>query len=99
MIKFKYNDKIYQTKDLDKKLSQMNLTKDDIELLEDKVEEIESIPLHYLFNTRNGHVMVGIQSLEEIKKDTFIKQYDWEEWIEITKEQHDEYYRTGLLRG
>lgn len=40
-MKFKYNNKIYETPNLEKKLKRMNLTLDDIEIIPDIVKQID----------------------------------------------------------
>jgi inorganic pyrophosphatase/exopolyphosphatase len=61
---FKYQDKIYKTSNLDKKLKRMKLTLTDIELIDKPVKvdndnEINGIIKHH-FRLPNGHTITSI---------------------------------------
>ena len=41
-MKFKYNNKIYETPNLEKKLKRMKLTLDDVQIVQDDFKEVEN---------------------------------------------------------
>ena len=62
MTKFKYNNRIYNPSDLDKKLKKLGITRSDIEIIEDTTikEELDtSITKHY-FILPNGYTVTSI---------------------------------------
>ena len=62
MTKFKYNNRIYNPSDLDKKLKKLGITRSDIEIIEDTTikEELDiSITKHH-FRLPNGYTITSI---------------------------------------
>lgn len=60
MVKFKYNNKVYETPNLEKKLRRLKITIDDIEILEDNIpiieeDDIEEVKLYHFINKDNGY--------------------------------------------
>lgn len=68
MVKFKYNNKVYQTKNLETKLKCLGITENEIEILNDSNKEPEEgiSKRYYYRNINNGHVLISIfPELEE----------------------------------
>lgn len=61
-MKFKYNGRIYNPVNLEKKLKKMGITVNDIEFIpeEKEPEEYDNIKLYYFKNIVNGHTMTSI---------------------------------------
>ncbi len=80
MVKFKYNNKVYNPVDLEKKLKKLGITIDDIEIIEDVKEEetsIEKIKLFHFRNRLTGHTITSIyDNLDDIKDRINIEDYD-----------------------
>lgn len=79
IIKFKYNGKIWNPKNPEKKLKQLGITWDDVEIIEDlpKEEKIEmtNTKLYHFKNKNNGYV---ISSIYPELGDYFSDKEDWE---------------------
>lgn len=64
MMKFKYNNRIYNPSDLDKKLKKLGITRSDIEIIEDTTikdndNEDNGITKHH-FILSNGYIVTSI---------------------------------------
>lgn len=78
MTKFKYNNRIYNPSDLDKKLKKLGITRSDIEIIEDTTikEELDtSIPKHH-FILPNGYTVTSIYNNLDDLGITDYKQID-----------------------
>ena len=68
-MKFKYNGRIYNPVNTEKKLKKMGITMDDIEIIkEDSVKEpapSSDVKLFYYYNPSNGHSRCSIYELNE----------------------------------
>ena len=84
MIQFKYNDKIYDTSDLEKKLKKMNITINDIVIIEKQPDKIENNGIKkFYFKNKNkdskefGFVVCSIFStLERLGSEIEINDYE-----------------------
>ena len=60
-MKFKYNGRIYNPSNLEKKLKKLGITLDDVEIIEDAVKkeeptaEISTVELYYFINRDTGY--------------------------------------------
>lgn len=76
MKSFKYNGKIWSPKNPEKKLKQLGITWDDVELIEvqekKKIieEEKDNIKLYYFINPENNYSITSIH--KECKEDGYI---------------------------
>ena len=78
MTKFKYNNRIYNPSDLDKKLKKLGITYSDIEIIEDttiKEEPDTSITKHH-FVLPNGYTVTSIYNNLDNLGITDYKQID-----------------------
>ena len=75
MISFKYNGKIWNPKNPEKKLKQLGITWDDVEVIENvkeevKEEEYNNTKLYYFYNKKDGTSIASIYpTLEEYIKN------------------------------
>ena len=62
MTKFKYNNRIYNPSDLDKKLKKLGITRSDIEIIEDTTikEELDTFITKHHFILPNGYTVTSI---------------------------------------
>lgn len=62
MTKFKYNNRIYNPSDLDKKLKKLGITRSDIEIIEDTTskEELDTSITKHHFVLPNGYTVTSI---------------------------------------
>lgn len=62
MTKFKYNNRIYNPSDLDKKLKKLGITRSDIEIIEDTTikEELDTSIIKHHFVLPNGYTVTSI---------------------------------------
>lgn len=65
IIKFKYNNKIWSPKNPEKKLKQLGITWDDVEIIENTVKkeepiEYQDIKLYYFINPKTGWSITSI---------------------------------------
>ena len=65
MVRFKYNDKEYETPNLEKKLRRMKISKEDIELLlpskkEKEKEEKDEVIKYHFRNIKTGYTITTI---------------------------------------
>ena len=62
MTKFKYNNRIYNPSDLDKKLKKLGITRSDIEIIEDTTikEELDTSITKHHFVLSNGYTVTSI---------------------------------------
>lgn len=62
MTKFKYNNRIYNPSDLDKKLKKLGITRSDIEIIEDITikEELDTSITKHHFVLPNGYTVTSI---------------------------------------
>ncbi len=62
MTKFKYNNRIYNPSDLDKKLKKLGITRSDIEIIEDTTikEELNTSITKHHFRLPNGYTITSI---------------------------------------
>ena len=82
-IKFKYNGKVWNPKNPEKKLKQLGITWDDVEIVEDspkeeKQIEMNDIKLYHFKNEKTGHTLVSIYPelcgyIEDKENWTFVK--------------------------
>lgn len=81
IITFKYNNKIYDTPNLEKKLKRMKITINDIEIIDDipkkEIEEDTYFKKYYYKNIKTGYTIVSIYP--ELPK--WIENKD--EWINV----------------
>ena len=79
-MKFKYNGRIYNPVNVEKKLKKMGITMDDIEIIPEEIKEVkyEDDTITYLFIDRvNGKRIVSIyDNLDDLKD--FINVNDYE---------------------
>lgn len=79
MITFKYKNKQYTTNNLEKKLSKLGITKDEIEVMGIKKEEPidTSITKYYFRNRKDKSVIVSIcPTLDHLSSYINIKDYE-----------------------
>lgn len=85
---FKYNGKIWNPKNPEKKLKQLGITWDDVEIIENKTKEEKPVEmmntrLYYFRNPKTGYTISSIYpTLDNIKKD--IKDLDDYKLVKIT---------------
>lgn len=82
-ITFKYNGKIWNPKNPEKKLKQLGITWDDVEIIEDSPKEEKQIEmmdtkLYHFKNLKTGHTLVSIYPelgdyIEDKENWTFVK--------------------------
>ena len=80
---FKYNGKIWNPKNPEKKLKQLGITWDDVEIIEEqkkekKIEYEDPNRLYYYINKKTGWTLSSIySSIEEMKKHDVAKNKQW----------------------
>ena len=80
---FKYNGKIWKPKNPEKKLKQLGITWDDVEIIEEpKKQEIieyeDPNRLYYYINKKTGRTLSSIySSIEEMKAHDVAKNKQW----------------------
>lgn len=61
---FKYNGKLYRPKNPEKKLKQLGITLDDVEIInedfKEETEEMSDIPKYYFINKKTGYSITSI---------------------------------------
>lgn len=81
-MKFKYNGKIYNPSNLEKKLAKLNITINDIELLEDKPKDIiidDNIKLYTFRNKKDNSIIKSIYpNLSNLEEFINVNDYDLE---------------------
>ena len=79
-MKFKYNGRIYNPVNVEKKLKKMGITMDDIEIIPEEVKKIEEVDdtVTYLFiDKNNGKKIISIyDSLDNLKDIVNVKDYE-----------------------
>ena len=79
-MKFKYNGRIYNPVNVEKKLKKMGITMDDIEIIPEEIKEIkyEDDTITYLFIDRvNGKRIVSIyDNLDDLKDLINVNDYE-----------------------
>ena len=79
-MKFKYNGRIYNPVNVEKKLKKMGITMDDIEIIPEEIKEVkyEDDTITYLFIDRvNGKRIVSIyDSLDDLKDLINVNDYE-----------------------
>lgn len=78
MTKFKYNNRIYNPSDLDKKLKKLGITRSDIEIIEDITikEELDTSITKHHFILPNGYTVTSIYNNLDNLGITNYKQID-----------------------
>ena len=78
MTKFKYNNRIYNPSDLDKKLKKLGITRSDIEIIEDTTikEELDTSITKHHFILPNGYTVTSIYDKLDNLGITDYKQID-----------------------
>lgn len=78
MTKFKYNNRIYNPSDLDKKLKKLGITRSDIEIIEDITikEELDTSITKHHFVLPNGYTVTSIYNNLDNLGITDYKQID-----------------------
>lgn len=81
-IKFKYNGKIWNPKNPEKKLKQLGITWDDVEIIENQIKEEKKIeymnPKLYEFrNRKTGEIILSIYDNLDLQMK-FLNTDDWE---------------------
>ena len=80
---FKYNGKIWNPKNPEKKLKQLGITWDDVEIIEEqkkekKIEYEDPNRLYYFINKKTGETISSIySSIEEMKAHDVAKNKQW----------------------
>lgn len=68
-MKFKYNGRIYNPVNVEKKLKKMGLTTDDVEFIKEDFTEssplVSDVKLFYYYNPSNGYSKCSIYELNE----------------------------------
>lgn len=82
-ITFKYNGKIWNPKNPEKKLKQLGITWDDVEVIqetskEEKQIEMNDIRMYYFKNSKTGHTIVSIYPNLDHLKNYVIDKNDYE---------------------
>lgn len=81
-MKFKYNGKIYNPSNLEKKLAKLNITINDIELLEDKSKDIiinDNIKLYTFRSKKDNSIIKSIYpNLSNLEEFINVNDYDLE---------------------
>ena len=79
-MKFKYNGRIYNPVNVEKKLKKMGITMDDIEIIPEEIKEVkyEDDTITYLFIDRvNGKRIVSIyDNLDDLKDLINVNDYE-----------------------
>ena len=79
-MKFKYNGRIYNPVNVEKKLKKMGITMDDIEIIPEEIKEVkyEDDTITYLFIDRvNGKRIVSIyDNLDNLKDIVNVNDYE-----------------------
>ena len=79
-MKFKYNGRIYNPVNVEKKLKKMGITMDDIEIIPEEIKEVkyEDDTITYLFIDRvNGRRIVSIyDNLDDLKDLINVNDYE-----------------------
>lgn len=78
-MKFKYNGRIYNPVNLEKKLKKMGITLNDIEIIPDKKEEVEydNVLLYKWRNKKDGSTIHSIyDNLDKVKHIINIDDYE-----------------------
>lgn len=79
-MKFKYNGRIYNPVNVEKKLKKMGITMDDIEIIPEEIKEVkyEDDTITYLFIDRvNGKQIVSIyDNLDDLKDLINVNDYE-----------------------
>ena len=79
-MKFKYNGRIYNPVNVEKKLKKMGITMDDIEIIPEEIKEVkyEDDTITYLFIDRvNGKQIVSIyDNLDDLKGLINVNDYE-----------------------
>ncbi len=78
MVTFKYNDKQYTTNDLNKKLSRLGITENEIEILGNRdLGEIDNSIKKYYFKGKDGSIIVSIyDNLDHLKNVINVNDYE-----------------------
>ena len=78
MTKFKYNNRIYNPSDLDKKLKKLGITRSDIEIIKDTTikEELDTSITKHHFVLPNGYIVTSIYNNLDNLGITDYKQID-----------------------
>lgn len=82
-ITFKYNGKIWNPKNPEKKLKQLGITWDDVEIIdnqpkEEKQIEMNDIQMYYFRNSKTGHIIVSIYPNLDNLKNYVVDKNDYE---------------------
>ena len=79
-MKFKYNGRIYNPVNVEKKLKKMGITMDDIEIIPEEIKEVkyEDDTITYLFiDKNNGKKIVSIyDNLDNLKDIVNVNDYE-----------------------
>lgn len=79
-MKFKYNGRIYNPVNVEKKLKKMGITMDDIEIIPEEVKKIEEVDdtVTYLFiDKNNGKKIISIyDNLDNLKDLINVNDYE-----------------------
>lgn len=79
-MKFKYNGRIYNPVNVEKKLKKMGITMDDIEIIPEEVKKIEEVDdtVTYLFiDKNNGKKIISIyDNLDNLKDIVNVNDYE-----------------------
>lgn len=82
---FKYNGKIWNPKNPEKKLKQLGITWDDVEIIKEEVKqekqiEYENIKLYYFRNPKTGQTISSIYPTLDHLKDV-VNVSDYEQYV------------------
>ena len=79
-MKFKYNGRIYNPVNVEKKLKKMGITMDDIEIIPEEIKKIEEVDdtVTYLFiDKNNGKKIISIyDNLDNLKDIVNVNDYE-----------------------
>ena len=79
-MKFKYNGRIYNPVNVEKKLKKMRITMDDIEIIPEEIKKIEEVDdtVTYLFiDKNNGKKIISIyDNLDNLKDIVNVNDYE-----------------------
>lgn len=79
-MKFKYNGRIYNPVNVEKKLKKMGITMDDIEIIPEEIKKIEEVDdtVTYLFiDNNNGKKIISIyDNLDNLKDLINVNDYE-----------------------
>lgn len=78
-MKFKYNGKVYNPTNLEKKLKKLGISMSDIEIIEDakEIEEKRDITLYHFLDKETGYTIVSIyDNLDHLKDIINISKYE-----------------------